>query len=76
MVVVETIEDAHKLLTGLNQDDVKTLNLGGTKPNSDNKAYTSTISLSEHDETLLNDLKEQGFEIEMQQVPSEKITKY
>ena len=68
-VVVETIEDAYRLI---NETDVfKSLNLGGTRPTDETRSISKTINITPEDEKLLDELVDQGVEVEIRQLPSE-----
>lgn len=70
LVVVESVADAEKLITGT-QDSIKELNLGGTKAGEDTTNYSKTINLTHADEEKLVKLQQLGVDVYIQQVPSE-----
>lgn len=71
LVVVESVDDAQKLIDGTN-NTIKGLNLGGTKPREGTKNYSKTINLTADEVHTLKDLKNEGTDVYIQQVPSEK----
>ena len=68
-IVVESIEDADKLARALN---IKSINLGGTKPTDDRHVISKAVYVSDNDEKILKDLMNDGFEVFTQMVPSDK----
>jgi len=70
LVVVESVDDAKKLIDGTN-NTIKSLNLGGTKPREGTKNYSKTINLTDAEVDTLKGLKDEGTDVYIQQVPSE-----
>lgn len=70
LVVVESVEDAVKLIKGTG-DKIKGLNLGGTRPHEGTKNYSKTINLTNEEANQLAALQKNGVDIWIQQVPSE-----
>lgn len=68
-VVVETVEDAYRLASEV--DEIKLVNLGGCKANKDTKLVSRNVHLTSKDEELLRDLIKQGKDVEIRTVPSE-----
>ncbi|MBI0157324.1 MULTISPECIES: PTS sugar transporter subunit IIB [Gilliamella] len=75
LIVVESIEDAEKLIRGT-QGQITSLNLGGTKPREGTKNYSKTINLTELEADLLAGLQQDGVEVYIQQIPSESKQKF
>lgn len=73
-IVVESIKDAYALAEAY--PEIKQINLGGTKPAIDTKKISKAISVTEEDTKLLNKLVEDGFEVEIRQVPNDKKIKF
>ncbi|BDR60124.1 PTS sugar transporter subunit IIB [Lactobacillus xylocopicola] len=71
LVVVESVADAVKLLKGTT-DEIKGINLGGTKPREGTKNYSKTINLTAAEANQLAELQETGVDVWIQQVPSEE----
>lgn len=72
-VVCETVQDACKLIkeTGL-----KHLNLGETLSKEERQKISMTIFIDENDKKCLDELDEEGINIEIQVLPSNPVTKY
>lgn len=70
LVVVESISDAYKLIKGT--EVFKSLNLGGTRPTNKTKSISKTINVTEEEVRLLNGLVEDGIEVEIRQLPTDK----
>ena len=69
-IIVESIEDAHRLATSCK--DIREINLGGCKPREEAvKKLYKTIPVSAGDEALLKELMEAGIRVGIQQVPSD-----
>ena len=69
-IIVESIEDAHRLATSCK--DIREINLGGCKPREEAvKKLYKTIPVSAQDEVLLRELIEAGTRIEIRQVPGD-----
>lgn len=66
-VVVESIGDAYALATQCEQ--VKAINLGGTKPREDTRNIAKAIYVTPEEETQLKDLFNRGIEVEIRMVP-------
>ena len=75
LIVVESVEDAEKLIRGT-QGQITSLNLGGTKPREGTKNYSKTINLTELEADLLAGLQQDGVEVYIQQIPSESKQKF
>lgn len=75
LVVVESVEDAEKLIRGT-QGQITSLNLGGTKPREGTKNYSKTINLTDLEADLLAGLQQDGVEVYIQQIPTESKQKF
>lgn len=73
-IVVGSVTNAYRLIKGIKGID--RLNLGGTKVREGTKKISKAINLTEHEEELLDELKNDGVKIEIQQVPTDSITHY
>jgi fructoselysine and glucoselysine-specific PTS system IIB component len=73
-IVVESIEDAYKLVK--NYPEIDHINLGGTKPAENTKKISKAINVTPNDEKLLNELVDAKCEVEIRQVPNDKILNY
>lgn len=71
LVVVESVDDAKALIkeTGNN---IKELNLGGTKKREGTQNYSAAINLTDQEVSQLHELSTLGIDVFIQQVPSEK----
>ena len=70
LVVVGNVADAVRLINGTN-NALKSLNLGGTRPGENKKAYSATINLTDKDHEELIAIEKQGVEVYIQQVPND-----
>lgn len=70
LVVVDSVADAHKLITETNK--IKSLNLGGTRPADDTKNISKTINITQAESELLDELVDQGIEVEIRQLPQDR----
>lgn len=70
LVVVESVDDAQKLIAGTN-GAIKALNLGGTKASEATTNYSKTINLTTNEADKLENLKKDGVDVYIQQVPNE-----
>lgn len=68
-ILVESIEDARRLITACPQ--IKSLNLGGTKKEDDRRQIAKAIFVSEEDEKSLEELAALGVELEVRLVPTD-----
>ena len=75
LIVVESVEDAEKLIRGT-QEQITSLNLGGTKPREGTKNYSKTINLTDLEADLLARLQQDGVDVYIQQIPSESRQKF
>lgn len=73
-VVVESVNDAHRLLEGY--PEIGSLNLGGTKAREGTKNISKAINLLPEEEKQLQDIVDKGVEVYIQQVPSDKKVEY
>lgn len=75
MIVLETVQDACKLIKGTG-DKIQSLNLGGTKMLEGTKQFFNQIYLSQEDVKSLNELLDKGVEVEARMVPKEEKKLY
>ena len=68
-IVVESIEDAHRLAVSCR--NIREINLGGLKPREEAVKKLYKIPVSAQDEVLLRELIEAGTRIEIRQVPGD-----
>lgn len=69
-IVVETIDDAYKLIKGV--DAIKELNLGGTKFEEGKESLSSAVFVTPDEKNELDDLVSDGIKVYTQQVPTDK----
>ncbi len=69
LIVVETIEDAKKLVDGCSA--IKSVNLGGTKPKEGYQSLDKVIFVSEEDKQYINEMIDKGIEVEIRQLASD-----
>lgn len=69
-IVVESVEDAYKLAEAY--PEIKEINLGGTKAEEGTKKIGKAVNVLPKEENLLKKLTEEGAQIEIRQVPSDK----
>ena len=70
MVVVSNVADAVRLATSIDQIDA--IDLGGTRPTEQTRAYAKSINLTDEDVALLDDAKAQGIDVYIQAVPADR----
>lgn len=68
-VIVESVEDAYRLISKCNQ--FKQLNLGGATRKEDSVRLGKIFFVSQEDIKLLNELLNKGIEIDIRQIPSD-----
>lgn len=71
LVVVESVDDAKKLIEGTGTT-IKSLNIGGTKQREGTQNYSKAVNLTENEYNELKTLSCDGIEVFIQQVPNEK----
>lgn len=69
-VVVESIEDAEKLIKGT--DKLKVLNLGGIKAREGTRNISKAINVTPQEEETLKELINLGVEVEIRQIPNDQ----
>lgn len=69
LVVVESIEDAYKLIK--NTSAFTSLNLGGTKPKENTRSISKVVSVNEEETNLLKELIKDNIEVEIRMVPED-----
>lgn len=68
-IVVETVDDAYKLIKGVEQ--IKELDLGGTKFVEGKKSLSSAVFVTEDEDKELRELVSDGIRVYTQQVPTD-----
>ena len=68
-IVVESIKDAQKLINGV--DQIKSLNLGGTKATEQTRNISKAMNITNEEETILKDLVNKGVDVTIQMVPED-----
>lgn len=71
LVVVESIEDANKLIKNTGEK-FSSLNLGGIKVGEGTRNISKAINITEEEEKILTGILESGVEIEIRQIPNDK----
>ncbi|GCD87873.1 PTS sorbose transporter subunit IIB [Lactiplantibacillus plantarum] len=69
MIVVETINDAYRLISGLDNKPIE-LNLGGTKATEDTESLSTAVNVTTKDKEYLKAISKMGIKIYIQQVPT------
>lgn len=69
-VVVESIEDAYKLVKGTNK--FKEINLGGIKSREGTRNISKAINVTKEEEDILKMLIEDGITVEIRQIPNDQ----
>lgn len=69
MIVVNCIADAVRLAEKVPQ--IKSINLGGTKANSETHALSNMVNVTDEEEISLRRVSEKGIEVFIQAVPSD-----
>lgn len=69
LIVVESIADACKLAKGCEQ--VKSINLGGTKANEKTKSISKAVNILPDEIEMLKELIDKGVEVEIRMVPDD-----
>ncbi|OPJ60399.1 PTS sugar transporter subunit IIB [Clostridium oryzae] len=72
-IVVESVEDAAKIVRAVKT--IKSINLGGTKPKENTKAISKVVHLTKDEIKTIDELNEEGVEIEVRQVPNDTKVK-
>ena len=72
LVVVESIHDAYRFISKLNNKPRK-LNLGGTKKTDSTKSLSAAVNVTEQDEKELKRLSDLGVKVYIQQVPTSPL---
>jgi len=68
-IVVESVDDAYKLVKGV--DQIKELNLGGTKFVEGKESLSSAVFVTADEKKELEDLVSDGIRVYTQQVPTD-----
>ena len=69
-VVVESIEDANRLVKGTDKFDV--INLGGIKAREGTKNISKAINITQEEEETLKELINSGVTVEIRQIPNDQ----
>lgn len=69
LIVVNSIDDAKKLID--NVEEIKSLNLGGSKHSENSRALGKSFYITEDEEKMLRELIDKGVEVELRQVANE-----
>lgn len=72
-IVVESIEDAYRIVS--NCKTIKKVNLGGTKATSNTVNISKSINVTEKEINLIKDMDEEGIDVNIQMVPSDREIK-
>ena len=70
MIVVSNVADATRMALAVEQ--IAAIDLGGTKPTDETKQIAKSINLTDEDIALLKNALDQGIEVYIQGVPSDK----
>ncbi len=73
-IVVESVEDAYKIASEVN--NIKQINLGGVKARENSRNISKAVNLLEEEENLLKELQSLGIEIEIRQVANDNKVLY
>lgn len=68
-IVVESIADAYKLAENCSQ--IKSLNLGGTKPREGTRNVSKAINVTKEEEQMIKELIDKGIDVEIRMVPND-----
>lgn len=68
-IVVESVEDAYKIVSNVKQ--IKQINLGGIKAREGSRNISKTINLLEEEEKMIKELESQDIEVEIRQLPGD-----
>lgn len=72
LIVVESVHDAYRLAK--NCEQVKTINLGGTKVRENSRNISKAINILPEEEAELKELIQDGIEVEIRMVPDDSKT--
>lgn len=68
-IVVESVEDAYKIVKGV--PSIKSINLGGVKAKEGTRNISKAVNLLPEEEKLLKELIANGIEVEIRQLPTD-----
>ena len=68
-IVTDTIDDAARIAR---ECQIKSINLGGTKSAKNKTKLSKAIYVTEQEKKLLQELLQEGIELNIQMIPSEK----
>lgn len=72
-IVVESVADAARIVREVKS--IRSINLGGTKPKEGTISISKVVHLTKEEMKLIDELSDEGIEIEVRQVPSESKQK-
>lgn len=72
-IVVESLGDAAKIVKAVK--NIKSINLGGTKPKEGTISISKVVHLTKDEIKMIEELNNDGIEVEVRQVPSESKAK-
>jgi fructoselysine and glucoselysine-specific PTS system IIB component len=70
LVLVDSVMDVHALCTAL--PEIRSVNFGGLRGKTGSKPISKAIALTDQDIALVRELLQQGIELEIRQVPTDK----
>lgn len=73
-IVVETIEDGYRLAKAI--DEIEVMNLGGVKKRPDTQLISKSVSVTEQEIQMLDELVSMGKKVEFRLVPNDAMKYY
>jgi fructoselysine/glucoselysine PTS system EIIB component len=70
LVLIDSVKDAHALCAVL--PEIRSVNFGGLRAKTGSKPISKAIALTDQDIALVRELLQQGIELEIRQVPTDK----
>ena len=70
LVLIDSVKDAHALCAAL--PEIRSVNFGGLRAKTGSKPISKAIALTDQDMALVRELLQQGIELEVRQVPTDK----
>lgn len=74
LIVVESVEDAYKIVKEVKS--IKSINLGGVKTKEGSRNISKAVNLLQEEEDKLRELISEGIEIEIRQLPTDSKVIY
>lgn len=74
LIVVESVEDAYKIVNDV--ESIKSINLGGVKTKEGSRNISKAVNLLPEEEDKLRELISKGIEIEIRQLPTDSKVMY